>query len=190
MRPRWLTLTVVRWTIGIFFSLSFSVAAAGANPDQWTDEGGLERAKTEIAHCLERAVGLPERTPREDCIHVAFVVCEDEHGTSQRDLNECSRFSRDAWEARLAAAKSRILAAKPYDPRLGPSADLIKQVVESQARWEEWNRADCEIQAAFSKGGSIYPLVLNTCRSDRAAQRALELESMIDWELRDVVPPR
>ena len=147
--------------------------------DPW-DEGGVERAQQVIAQCLEVAERTPPREEK-DCVRAAFLACEDEHGTSQRHLNECAAYSRRAWEARLAAAVSSLMSAKTIDPRFGRAEPRKELFSHNQRRWEEWNSADCDMQHEGSKRGSMHPFLVSICLSNHAAHRALELDGLIWW---------
>lgn len=165
----------------IILALLAALQAQGptSSNDPW-DEGGVERAEQAITQCL----ALAERTPppeAKDCVRAAFLACEEEHGTSQRDLNECAYYSRGAWEARLTAAISRLKSAKTINPKFGRAEPQKKLFGESQHLWDEWNAADCDMQHEGSKGGSMHPYLVSICLSDHAAHRALELDGLIWW---------
>lgn len=152
--------------------------------DPWaTQADGVERAKQVIERCLTSA-GEGPHLPMHHCIRAAYAACEDEHGTSQRDMNECSAMSYEAWTARIAATIVLFVSAKDSDTRLGPKAEEAKQqLVESQQRWNEWSAADCELQAKGTEGGSIRPFTISMCLSDHAAVRAIDLQRLIHWWL-------
>lgn len=162
--------------VGASFALS-SPAPAQDAADQWTAETGIDRAKSALAQCSAAAPDKP--SGRATCVLAAFEACEDEHGTSQRALNDCAAFSRGAWEARLAAARSRLFAAKSADSLFGSPDKLIALLTDSERRWDAWNGPDCDIQAALSEGGSFHRYELYICLSNHAAYRAIELESLI-----------
>jgi uncharacterized protein YecT (DUF1311 family) len=167
--------------LATFVAPSFSITAASASSDPWTDEGSVERVKQVIAQCLDAAASTPA-TNRTTCINAVYDPCEKEHGTSRHALNDCAFFSKGAWEARLIAVRSKLMNVKSPDPRFGPSAELIGKFGESERRWNEWNKADCDMQAAADEGGSIQPLTLFGCLSEHAANRALELELLAsEW---------
>ena len=171
--------------IGLAFLAAAATAqerpAASARVDPWTYEGGVDQAKAAIAQCLERAESDPAITPA-SCVRAAFLTCENEHGNmSQRDLNECAFFSQQAWESRLALTKSRLMAAKIH-PLMGMNPEPRKRSLsESDRRWEDWNKADCEMQTGGSVGGTMHRYQLAICLSDHAAHRALELDGLLFW---------
>lgn len=159
--------------------------AQSARSDPWQDEAGYEigfkRAEIVISQCLEQAASTADARP-DGCVHSAFLACEREHGTaSQRDLNDCAVFSRKAWEKRLDTVRAQLLGAQTIDPKFGRAEPMVEQLRKSERRWREWSEADCEMQAAGSKGGTIHTMLLSLCLSNHAAQRALELEALTFW---------
>lgn len=154
-------------------------------PDPWGNheigyEVGFERADLVLAQCLERAESTPNMRA-DDCVRTVFLACESEHGNmSQRDLNECAHYSRRAWEKRLETVRSQLLGAKTIDPKW-QAEPMVERLRESERRWREWNDADCELQSAQSRGGTMHQMHLNLCHSNHAAHRAIELEALVFW---------
>lgn len=98
-----------------------------ARADPWaTQAAGLERAKQVTDQCFAH-VDMTPRQSRYSCVRAAYEACEDEHGTSQHDINDCSAFSNAAWEARIASTISRFLSAKSTETRLFAKTEEAKQ---------------------------------------------------------------
>ena len=154
-------------------------------PDPWGNheigyEIGFERGEMILRQCLERVASTPS-AKSDDCVHAVFLTCESEHGNmSQRDLNDCAAFSRRAWEKRLDNVRSQLLSATTIDPKR-PAEPMVKRLQESERRWREWSEADCELQAAGSRGGTMHQMQLGLCHSNHAAHRAIELEALVFW---------
>jgi len=167
-------------SVCIFLAIGSIAAAQAPSRDSWSDENGTLRAKAVIGDCLN---GLSASQSAGICVPRAFEACEDEHGTSQRQMNDCATFSRLAWEGRRVDAAKRLMAARSSGVRFPSPEPHIKHLVESEGRWEAWNRSDCEMQAAFSEGGTYHRYDLDICLSNHAANRAIELERLIDvWQ--------
>lgn len=167
-------------SVCIFLAIGSIAAAQAPSRDSWSDENGTLRAKAVIGNCLN---SLNASQSAGICVPRVFEACEDEHGTSQRQMNDCATFSRLAWEGRRADAAKRLMAAKSSGVRFPSPAPHIKHLVESEGRWDAWNRSDCEMQAAFSEGGTYHRYDLDICLSNHAANRAIELERLIDvWQ--------
>jgi uncharacterized protein YecT (DUF1311 family) len=143
----------------------------------------IERASQAIEQCMTSAREGPDLSAY-SCIRAAYTACEREHGTSQRQLNECSAWSYRAWTARIDGTMASFASAKGTDTRLGLKAEEAKrELVESQQRWSEWIAAECELQAKGTEGGSIRPFTISICLSDHAAVRAIDLQRLIEWWL-------
>jgi uncharacterized protein YecT (DUF1311 family) len=171
----------MRTVVALLIMLAGYSGAPDAKADPWGQrESGLERAEAIITQCLERSEGVPPNGS-EPCVGAVFAACGSEHGNmSQHDLNDCAFFSKNAWEAGLASIRAKLLSAKTV--RGGSaSAPMVRNLAESERRWDDWNRADCELQAALSEGGSMHSMEIGTCLSNHAAHRALELKRLEFW---------
>lgn len=167
-------------SVCILLAIGSVAAAQTRSPDRWSDGNGVLQAEAVIGNCISD-LNAPQSAGI--CVPRAFEACEDEHGTSQRQMNDCATFSRLAWEGRRADAVKRLMAAKSSGARFPLSEPHIKHLAESERRWDAWNRSDCEMQAAFSEGGTYHRYDLDICLSNHAANRALELERLIDvWQ--------
>lgn len=155
--------------------LGLLVAASATVPDRWTGEAGPALAGSVIEKCLSEAKA--QLSDLKKCMSGALDLCEDEHGTYQRAMNDCATFSRLAWETRRAAVAKRLGSARQANGSPSPDPYVLR-LEESERRWDAWNRADCEMQAAFSEGGSYHRFATDTCLSDHAAHRAIELEAL------------
>jgi len=152
------------------------VAALATGPDQWIGQNGTARAKAIIEACLQDASS--RLSDRMVCVPRVFEACEDEHGTSQRQMNDCAAFSRRAWDERRALTAKRLASAKQSET-VFPSPDRhIAMLVASEQRWDEWTGPDCEMQAALSQGGTYHSYDIDICLSNHAAYRAIELEAL------------
>lgn len=162
--------------VGAFVLIRPVSAKAAADP--WTAETGVDRAKSVLGTCLAATNGTPSGS--EPCVLAAFEACEREHGTSQHALNDCASFSKQAWEARLSVARALLMGARTVDIRFGTPDRLVALLAASERRWDDWNRADCDMQAKISEGGSLHRYELYICLSNHAAHRAIELETLVE----------
>jgi len=160
-------------------AIGLLVAALATPTDLWTGENGPARAKAVIEECLgeaDRQLSNPRL-----CVPRVVDACENEHGTYQRAMNDCATFSRLAWEGRRMAATKRLTSAKQATATQSPDRHIAR-LRASESHWDAWNRPDCEMQAAFSEGGTYHRFALDSCLSDHAAHRAIELEALAeDW---------
>lgn len=130
-------------------AIGLLIAAFATSQDHWTSESGTARAKAIIESCLSDANNRP--SDRQMCASRAFGACEDEHGTSQRQMNDCATFSRLAWEDRRALAAKRLTAAKQSGAAFPSPSRHIAMLIASEQTWDAWNGPDCEMQTALSQ---------------------------------------
>jgi uncharacterized protein YecT (DUF1311 family) len=168
-----------------FIAVALASASAPATPqvDLWNSkEEGLRRAQTVIELCFEWADSTPH-IDRYACVRSAYEACENEHGSSQNDIDTCSAYSAIAWEQRLARALDRLVKATPDQSRLRGLFDQQRRgLLRSQRLWSEWNDAECKAQIG-TDAGSMAKYDMSLCRSDHAALRAIELQRVVDWWL-------
>lgn len=141
------------------------------------NEAGIVAAGEVIDRCLSGARAL-------DCKRVGYEACEKAGSESQLELNQCSGYSRAAWERRLTMIEDELttLSQMPKPPMYSPpGVDLGARLKKSIALWHEWNDADCALQSATSIGGTMHALELGLCLSDHTAERVQELRSIRDW---------
>jgi uncharacterized protein YecT (DUF1311 family) len=191
-RPRKIDVTlfreIMRRSFALFaaatcFALWSVSAFAAPHVDPWNSkETGIRRAEAVIDRCFEWADSTPHAV-RDACVRSAYEACEDEHGTSQHDITDCSIISAGAWEARIARALDRLATGRADQSRLRERFDQQRRdLVGSQRLWSEWNEAECKAQVG-NDGGSMVNYDLYLCRSDHAALRAIELQYVVDWWL-------
>lgn len=188
MRSTPCPLTVLLSTLVLAIPSSFisavpTSASIQAHKSSWaTEAGGVRRAKLVIEQCLTSAA-QQSKLPA-SCVRAAFEACEREHGTSQHDENDCSSMSYKAWRIRIDDTVAHFNRTKNSNTRLGDVAEATKRrLVESQVQWNQWNEFDCQVQAAGTEGGSIHPMTISMCLSNHAAERAIDLQRLIDWWL-------
>ncbi len=151
---------------------------AAAFDDPWTDTNGAHEATRVIVECLAIVGPAGPSLTREQCIRAPLDACSNRHATNEMTLAECTRFTRDAWDARLAKQEDRARAAGPV---------AAKALQKSDARYRAWSDADCAVQTGDA-GGNYNAEQQNICVFTHAAWRALELETLADeW---DEHPPK
>lgn len=111
------------------------------------------------------------------------VDCRD-GGMTQTNMNICSE--------RAAAVASAFL--KDLEVFLGKDEDSERQALIAKARsaWATYATAQCEMEADFYRGGSIQPLIQNTCLRALTLWRArrLIIEGLSCVEYSDECPDK
>jgi uncharacterized protein YecT (DUF1311 family) len=160
--------------IGLAIACCFCLPSqAAAFNDPWTDANGAHEAALVIVECL--AIVGPEgpSLTREQCIRAPLDACSNRHATNEMTLAECTKFTRDAWNARLTKEENRARAAGPV---------VARALEKSEAQYRAWSDADCAVQTG-DDGGNYNAEQQNICVFTHTAWRALELETLADlWE--------
>lgn len=144
---------------------------AAAFDDPWTDATGAREAALVIVECLAIVGPAGPSLTREQCIRAPLDACSNRHATNETALAECTRFAREAWNARLAKEEGRARAAGPA---------VARALEKSEARFRKWSDADCAIQTG-DDGGNYNDEQQSICVLTHTAWRAFELETLADW---------
>ena len=99
----------------------------------------------------------------------SFAACD--RNMNQTDLNICT-----AKEYQQADQKLNKLY-KSYTAKL--TSAQRKQFTEIQKTWVNYKDKDCQYAAQGYKGGSMYPLVLNECLTEKTEDRIEDLEDYL-----------
>ena len=109
--------------------------------------------------------------------------CKDPQ--TQTDMNMCSgrafRAADLAMNERWDAVARKM---KDLDKDLGPSTDgrpgYFATLLESQRAWLKFRDAQCTIQGYYARGGTMEPLLVNSCAEDLTKQRTTELGELVE----------
>ncbi len=105
---------------------------------------------------------------------------------SQMCLNKRAGDDFKVEDDRLNRAYREILL------RLSDSPDDKSRLQAAQRAWIAFRDAECAFATDGSKDGSIYPLLLLSCRSNLTKSRTMQLEAYLNCEEGDMscpVPP-
>lgn len=101
--------------------------------------------------------------------------------TTQTDLNTCTAQQYQAADKKLnqtyQAAMKRAAA---------PQRELLKK---AQQAWIALRDADCAFAASGSEGGSVQPMIINQCMTEKTAEREAFLASLMQCEEGDLSCP-
>lgn len=101
--------------------------------------------------------------------------------TTQTDLNTCTAQQYQAADKKLnqtyQAAMKRAAA---------PQRDLLKK---AQQAWIALRDADCAFAGSGTEGGSIQPMIINQCMTEKTAEREAFLASLMQCEEGDLSCP-
>jgi uncharacterized protein YecT (DUF1311 family) len=104
---------------------------------------------------------------------------------SQFEMNVCSGRDYDAADEKLNTTWKTVFAAmKQWDKEVwqdGTSApSRADALLKSQRAWIDYRDGHCEAEAEGFHGGTILPLVRNTCLTDMTQKRTAELLSLTE----------
>jgi uncharacterized protein YecT (DUF1311 family) len=101
--------------------------------------------------------------------------------TTQTDLNTCTAQQYQAADKKLnqtyQAAMKRAAA---------PQRELLKK---AQQAWIALRDADCAFAGSGSEGGSVQPMIINQCMTEKTAEREAFLASLMQCEEGDLSCP-
>lgn len=96
--------------------------------------------------------------------------CEAEE--NQMNLNLCAFQRYQKADADLNATWKTLLADMDEDAKT--------EIRIVQKLWLKFRDAHCQYEASFYEGGSIQPLILNSCLRELTEQRTKQLQAQID----------
>ncbi|MEM5501145.1 lysozyme inhibitor LprI family protein [Ahrensia kielensis] len=110
------------------------------------------------------------------------VDCDN--AETQFDMNHCSGLEfkeadnalNEAWSSARAAMKSIDKNNQEFEPDEPSAADNL---LKAQRAWIDYRNGQCAAEAAQYAGGSIQPLIRNTCLAGMTKKRTDELQQMI-----------
>ena len=108
------------------------------------------------------------------CSSTAFAVCNT--NMNQTDLNICSMNEYKKADQEL----NKVYAA--YTAKLNNARK--NQVKAVQLNWIKYKESDCKYEASAYKGGSIQPLIQNSCLTKKTKLRTQELQAYLAEENR------
>lgn len=115
--------------------------------------------------------------------HAQEPNCSDPQ--TQFEMNVCSGQDYDAADKRLNETWKTVFASlKQWDKEVwqdGSSApSRADALLKSQRAWIDYRDGHCEAEAEGFHGGTILPLVRNTCLTEMAQRRTAELLSLTE----------
>lgn len=108
-------------------------------------------------------------------------ACDD--AVSQADMTVC------AAKAFTLADRQLNDAYKEIGRRLDEDAATKKLLVAAQRDWIAFRDSECRFQASASVGGSIYPMLVATCRTEITNERIEHFRTYLACEEGDMSCP-
>ncbi len=103
------------------------------------------------------------------------------NASDQATLDQCAGQEFEAADKQLNAAYKQI------SDRLKDDADTKKLLVTAQHAWVAFRDAECSFQGGSSAtAGSVYPMVVATCKAGLTNARLKDLQGYLDCEEGDL----
>ncbi len=102
---------------------------------------------------------------------------------TQLAMNECAAASLKQTDTALNTAYQRIMQ------RLADDADARRLLTAAQRAWVSFRDANCTFAAAKVGGGSIYGMIVTSCKDALTNQRLKQLETFLHCEEGDLSCP-
>ena len=94
---------------------------------------------------------------------------------TQRDMNECAYRSFQAADGDLNRAYQE---ARAFAKTLGPHA--VTKLRDAQRAWIPFRDLACEVEGLLFEGGSMEPMIVNSCKAHLTRQRTEQLRGFAE----------
>lgn len=105
------------------------------------------------------------------------------------DAQDQATMTQCAGEDFSAADKKLNASFREIQKRLADDADGKARFVKAQRAWIAFRDAECAFNAGNSSGGSIYPMLVASCKKDLTEQRNKQLRTYLSCEEGDLSCP-
>ncbi len=102
---------------------------------------------------------------------------------NQLAMNECSGKAFEEADRKLNDTYQHIMS------RVGDDAATKKLLVDAQRAWIAFRDAECMVRSSRGAGGSIYPLLVTTCRRFLTEDRLKDLQRYLNCQEDDFELP-
>ena len=109
--------------------------------------------------------------------------CSDSAQMTQLAMNFCASEEFSAADAELNATWKIVfpeIKSRAAGGDDNPQKDWPARVLEAQRSWITFRDAHCESVSFAYRGGSIEPLIFQTCRTDLTRQRTKQIKALIE----------
>lgn len=107
----------------------------------------------------------------------AGLACTSSFAQSRDNMTQAD-MNIESYEEYQKVDKELNKVYKQLTSKLEPHQK--KLLVESQRQWIKFRDADCDFVASEFEGGSVQPLVINECMTERTKTRIKELKEMLN----------
>lgn len=115
--------------------------------------------------------------------NVAHAQGNCANATDQAAMTACADRAYRKSDAELNRTYQAVAA------RLRNAKPLAEKLVTAQRAWIAYRDAECNFSSANAAGGSVYPMVVSTCRDDLTKTRTETLKGYLSCEEGDLACP-
>ncbi|MCC8462000.1 MAG: lysozyme inhibitor LprI family protein [Rickettsia endosymbiont of Ecitomorpha arachnoides] len=115
-------------------------------------------------------------------ISYAFAV-DCNNAMTQGDMNYCAGEEYKKVDKKLNQIYKEILK------HISDEQEKVNLLKKSQNLWIKYRDADCEFRSSGVYGGSVYPMILLMCLTEKTEERIKEFEVMLKCEEGDLSCP-
>ena len=109
--------------------------------------------------------------------------CSDSGQLTQLAMNFCAGEEFSAADAELNATWKKVfpeIKSRASGGDDNPQKDWPLRVLEAQRSWIAFRDAHCESVSYAYRGGSIEPLIFQTCRTELTRRRTSQIRALIE----------
>ncbi|WP_297115446.1 lysozyme inhibitor LprI family protein [uncultured Enterobacter sp.] len=114
-------------------------------------------------------------------LSASALANECDKATTQLELNTCSAQQYQAADKKLNATYQAAIKRAT-----APQRDLLKK---AQQAWIALRDADCAFIGSGTEGGSVQPMIVNQCLTEKTVEREAFLASLMQCEEGDLSCP-
>ena len=119
------------------------------------------------------------------CANAQDMNCDNWADLPQQGMNRCSYLDyqkadlalNQAWPLAMAKMKALDTGNKEY---FADRANGAQSLLKAQRGWIDYRDGHCEAEGAQYTGGSIQPLIINTCKASLTRKRTEELLLLLE----------
>ncbi|WP_306119704.1 MULTISPECIES: lysozyme inhibitor LprI family protein [unclassified Roseitalea] len=122
-------------------------------------------------------VALPASAQEWDCASPADLPQQGMNYCAYRDFQRADRALNAAWPLVVAAIKASDASARAHFPEQANGHDNL---LKAQRAWIDFRDGHCTAEGARYAGGSIRPLIENSCKAQLTRQRTEQLLLLLE----------
>lgn len=104
-----------------------------------------------------------------------------QNALTQQEMNQCATSNYKKADAELNRTYQEVLAKTSVSQKA-----LLKS---AQLTWIKYRDADCTFQSSATEGGSVHPMIISACLTQKTEERTTQLKSFLNCAEGDLSCP-